>query len=272
VFLFFTLLNIAWVLCGRQGLPLTQYLELPAWPLRWLQQPWSIVTYMLLHADVLHLLFNMIWLYAFGRLFQAFYTQRQLRGLYLLGGIVGGAVFMLAYNVFPYFSQSANYYASGLIGASAAVMAIMMATVCHAPEYRLQFMFIGSVRLKYVALFMVLTDLLFMTSDNAGGHIAHLGGVLAGWAYARSLSHGRDLTAWINKMIDAVLGLGQRQPKRKKPKMEGHFGGRASDYTYNANRRQKSEEVDRILEKLKKSGYDSLSEDEKKSLFDASKR
>jgi hypothetical protein len=111
-----------------------------------------------------------------------------------------------------------------------------------------------------------------MTSDNAGGHIAHLGGVLAGWAYARSLSHGRDLTAWINKMIDAVLGLGQRQPKRKKPKMEGHFGGRASDYTYNANRRQKSEEVDRILEKLKKSGYDSLSEDEKKSLFDASKR
>jgi membrane associated rhomboid family serine protease len=272
VYLFFTLLNILWVLCQRQGLPLVQYFELPAWPLRWLQQPWSLVTYMFVHADVWHLLFNMCWLYIFGQLFLVSHSSRHFRGVYLLGGLVGGLAYMLAYNVFPYFRESAGYYGSGLVGASAAVLALVMATALRSPDYRLRFLLIGYVRLKYVALFVVLFDLLFITSDNAGGHIAHLGGALAGWAFAAGLNRGRDLTAGINWIWDTIEGLVHRPAPRKRAKMEGHFGGRAHDYSYNATRRQKSEEVDRILEKLKKSGYDSLSEEEKKSLFDASKR
>jgi membrane associated rhomboid family serine protease len=248
VFLFLTLLNLAWTLCGRQGLPLEQYLQLPAWPLRWLHQPWSILTYMFVHADVWHLLFNMLWLYTFGQLFLATHSTRHFRQLYLLGGIAGGVLFMLAYNVFPYFRESVGYTQAGLVGASAAVLALVVATAVQQPDYRLRFALIGFVRLKYVALFVVLADLLFLTADNAGGHIAHLGGALAGWLFARRLS----------------------RPQR--PRMEVHMGKHAADYSYNARRQQQNDRVDRILEKLKKSGYNSLTDVEKKSLFDASRR
>jgi membrane associated rhomboid family serine protease len=272
VYLFFTLLNIAWVLCCRQGAELTRYFELPAWPQRWLMQPWSLLTYMFLHADVLHLLFNMLWLYSFGQLFLSSHSERHFRGVYLLGGIVGGVFFMLAYNVFPYFRESVGYYSAGLVGASAAVLALVVATAVRMPDFRIRLLLIGELRLKYLALIVVVADLLFVTSDNAGGHIAHLGGALAGWWFASSLTRGRDVTRWINAVWDGVEGLFHRRPKRRKPKMEAQFGGRAQDYSYNTRQRQQSEEVDRILEKLKKSGYESLTDEEKKRLFDASKR
>jgi membrane associated rhomboid family serine protease len=271
VYLFFTLLNIAWMLCCREGAQIERYFEMPAWPMRWLMQPWGVVTYMFVHADLLHLAFNMLWLYTFGQLFLTTHSTRHFRGVYLLGGLTGGVMFMLAYNVFPYFRESAGYYYAGLVGASAAVLALVVATAMRAPDYRLRFLLIGYVRLKYVALFVVLADLLLVTSSNAGGHIAHLGGALAGWAFAAGLARGRDITAWINAVWDGVETAYSRLT-RKRPKMEGHFGGRAKDYSYNAQRRQQSDQVDRILEKLKKSGYNSLTEDEKKSLFDASKR
>ena len=177
---------------------------------------------------------------------------------------------MIAYNVFPYFSDSLYY--SYLLGASASVLAIVVATAVRAPEYRVNFMFIGTVRLKYVALFMVVTDLLFMTSGNAGGHIAHLGGALAGWWFASGLSRGHDATSWINRCLDCFSeGLSFRR-QSKNPKMKGHYGDKAKDYDYNARKKQQSEEIDRILDKLKKSGYNSLTTEEKKSLFDASKK
>jgi hypothetical protein len=133
-------------------------------------------------------------------------------------------------------------------------------------------MFIGTVRLKYVALFMVVTDLLFMTSGNAGGHIAHLGGALAGWWFASGLTRGHDATAWINRFIDWVASGFTVHRSPKKPKMKVHYGDKAKDYEYNARKKQNSDEIDRILDKLRKSGYDSLTSDEKKSLFDASKK
>lgn len=177
---------------------------------------------------------------------------------------------LIAYNVFPYFSDSLYY--SYLLGASASVLAIVVATAVRAPEYRVNFMFIGTVRLKYVALFMVVTDLLFMTSGNAGGHIAHLGGALAGWWFASGLSRGHDATSWINRCLDCFSeGLSFRR-QSKKPKMKVHYGDKAKDYDYNARKKQQSEEIDRILDKLKKSGYNSLTTEEKKSLFDASKK
>lgn len=133
-------------------------------------------------------------------------------------------------------------------------------------------MFIGDVRLKYVALAVVVLDLLFVTSGNAGGHIAHLGGALAGWWFASSLQKGPDLTKWINNFIDWLSGGFKIHKTSKKPKMKVSKGGKAQDYDYNARKKQQSEEIDRILEKLKKSGYGSLTTEEKKSLFDASKK
>ena len=133
-------------------------------------------------------------------------------------------------------------------------------------------MFIGAVRLKYVALFVVLIDLLFVTSGNGGGHIAHLGGDLAGWWFASSLAKGKDVTRWINSCLDVVSGTFHFKKTPKKPKMKVDKGGKTADYKYNARKKQQSEEIDRILDKLKQSGYSSLTTEEKKRLFDASKK
>lgn len=270
IFVVTTLISVFLMLFNWDATFWLQYLELPAWLPLFLKQPWSLVTYMFLHAGALHLLFNMLWLYWFGQLFLSFYSSRHFRGLYILGGLCGGLLYMLAYNVFPYFS---NYlYGSFLLGASASVLAIVVATAVRSPEYRVNFMFVGAVRLKYVALFVVLTDLLFVTSGNGGGHIAHLGGALAGWWFARSLQKGTDITGWINKVFDALSGGIKLKRPAKKPKMKVEKGGRTADYDFNARKKQQSEEIDRILDKLKKSGYSSLTTEEKKRLFDASKR
>lgn len=270
VFVVTTLVSVFLMLFNQDATSWLQYLELPAWIPLFLSQPWTLVTYMFLHAGVLHLLFNMLWLYWFGQMFLSLYSARHFRGLYILGGLCGGLLYMLAYNVFPYFS---NYlYGSFLLGASASVLAIVVATAVRSPEYRVNFMFIGSVRLKYVALFVVLTDLLFVTSGNGGGHIAHLGGALAGWWFAASLQKGTDVTQWINKVCDWFSeGIKFKRPTGK-PKMKVEKGGRAADYEYNARKKQQDEEIDRILDKLKKSGYTSLTTEEKKRLFDVSKR
>lgn len=247
-----------------------EWLELPAWLPQFIKQPWSLVTYMFLHAGLFHLLFNMLWLYSFGQLFLMFFSARHFRGLYFLGGFCGGLLYMLAYNVFPYFSS--YLYGSYLLGASASVIAIVIATAIREPEFRVSLLFFGQVRLKYLALIMIITDLLFVTSNNAGGHIAHLGGALAGWWFAAGLRKGTDVTKWINQAIDWLLGGWKVKRASKKPKMKVHYGGRANDYEYNARKKEQDEEVDRILDKLKKSGYGSLTTEEKKRLFDASKR
>lgn len=270
IFVITTLVNVFLILFNWEHTVWLQYMELPAWLPQWIIQPWSLFTYMFLHAGALHLLFNMLWLYWFGQLFLAFFSARHFRGLYVLGGLCGGLFYMLAFNVFPYFST--YIYGSYLMGASASVLAIVVATAVREPEYQVNFMLIGSVRLKYVALFMVITDLLFVTSGNGGGHIAHLGGALAGWWFAWSLRNGRDVTKWLNTVMDWFSrGISFKRPIPKS-KMKATRGGKADDYDYNARKKQQSEEIDRILEKLKKSGYASLSTEEKKRLFDASKR
>ena len=270
VFVLVTLVLVFMRLFNADGTALVGYLQLPA-SLGWFaRQPWSLVTYMFLHVDLLHILFNMLWLYWFGRLFLLFFSAKHLRGLYLLGGICGGLLYMLAYNVFPYFENQLPRAVA--LGASASVLAIVVATACRQPNYSLQLFLFGSLRIKYLAFIMVLTDLMLITSDNAGGHIAHLGGAMAGWAFATCLDKGHDLTAWINRALDAPGKL--LRASARKPKMKLHYGGKSArnmDYEYNARKKEQSDEIDRILEKLKKSGYGSLTTEEKKRLFDASK-
>ena len=270
VFVVTTLVSVVLMLFNWGDMSWMNFLQLPAYLPKFLVQPWTLFTYMFLHAGALHLLFNMLWLYWFGQLFLAFFSARHFRGLYLLGGLCGGLLYMLAYNVFPYFGP--YIYGSYLLGASASVLAIVVATAVREPEYRVNFMFIGAVRLKYVALFMVVTDLLFVTSGNGGGHIAHLGGALAGWWFAKSLQKGHDITRWINQVFDWFSGGIKISRPAKNPKMKVNRGGKSDDYDYNARKKQQSEEIDRILDKLKQSGYASLTTEEKKRLFDASKK
>ena len=269
-FLATALIHIALLLFNVDGHVVTQWLELPASPTRFLLQPWSLLTYMFLHEGILHILFNMLWLYWFCNMFLSVFTARQLRGLYVLGGICGGLLYMLAYNVFPYFQPHREY--SLLIGASASVLAIVAATAYREPNYPIRLFLLGTLRLKYLALIVFAMDLLLITSENAGGHIAHLGGALAGLYFAARLDKGRDLTAWINRAIDALAALLRPRPRKPKMKVHYHSGTRQQDYDYNARQKAQSDEIDRILDKLRKTGYEGLSDDEKRSLFDASKR
>lgn len=267
-FVLVSLVSIILMLFKIPAVAWVNYLELPADFGRFIFQPWSIITYMFMHAGLLHILFNMLWLYWFGRLFLQFFSSRHLRGLYVFGGIVGGIFYMLAYNIFPYFETLVSN--SYLLGASASVLAIVLATAEREPNYPVQFMFIGTVRLKYVAVFMIVLDLLFMTSGNAGGHIAHLGGALAGWWFASGLRQGYDVTAWINAIVDFFSG--NRTGRSRKPKMKVYYSDKQKDYEFNARKKERSDEIDRILDKLRQSGYASLTDEEKKSLFDASKK
>lgn len=272
VFVVTTLINILLQLFNRSAAGIFELLALPASFTRFIIQPWSIITYMFMHAGFMHILFNMLWLYWFGQLFLYFFSGKHLRGLYILGGICGGILYMVAYNVFPYFRPMAEI--STMVGASASVLAIVVATAYREPNYPVRLLLFGTVRLKYLALIVVLTDLLFITSANAGGHIAHLGGALSGLWFASSLGKGKDITVWINKALDGIASLFSKKTYQRKPKMKVHYGNysREQDYQYNARKKAQSEEVDRILDKLKKSGYESLSTEEKKSLFDASKK
>lgn len=259
-------------LFNRSAAGIFELLALPASFTRFILQPWSLFTYMFMHAGFMHILFNMLWLYWFGQLFLYFFSGKHLRGLYILGGICGGLLYMISYNLFPYFRPMVEV--STMVGASASVLAIVVATAYREPNYPVRLFLFGTIRLKYLALIVVLTDLLFITSGNAGGHIAHLGGALAGLWFAASLSKGTDITVWINRILDGVSSLFYKKNWKRKPKMKVHYGNysREQDYDYNARKKAQSDEVDRILDKLKKSGYESLTTEEKKSLFDASKK
>ena len=267
IFLLTTLLDVFLRLMDVHY-PFLRWGECPAGFAQLLRQPWSLVTYMFVHADVWHILFNMLWLYWFGQMFRYFFSDRHLCGLYILGGLCGGLLYMAAYNVFPYFRPFVG--SSYLLGASASVLAIAVATAVREPDYRVNLLFLGSVRLKYLTLVLVLLDVMLAASGNAGGHIAHLGGALAGYWFAVAFRRGYDPTAWINRVIDFFAG--RCVPRRRKPKMKVHYGKHAADYDYNARRRGREEEIDRILDKLKKSGYGSLTAEEKQALFDESKR
>lgn len=273
LFVVTTLIEVLLNLFNRTAAGFLEVLALPASVERWMEQPWSLLTYMFMHAGFIHILFNMLWLYWFGTLFLYFFSSKHLRGLYLIGGLFGGLLYMLAYNVFPFFEE--HLMEATLVGASASVLAIVSAMAYREPNYPIRLFLFGTIRLKYLALIVFGTDLLLMTSSNAGGHIAHLGGALGGLCFAMALKRGTDLTAWVNKVIDTMGGwLTTGWSFKRKPKMKVHYhkGGRQQDYDYNAHKKEQSDEIDRILDKLKKSGYNSLTTEEKKSLFDASKR
>lgn len=271
VFVLVSVVQIGFMLFRQDLSPLLRYAELPASISKFCTQPWSILSYMFMHAGVLHLLFNMLWLYWFGMLFLQFFSAKHLRGLYVFAGICGGLLYMLAYNVFPLFIPMTNF--SYLVGASAAVLGIVTAMAFREPDYPINLLFFGMLRLKYLALIVIGLDLLFINADNAGGHIAHLGGALAGLWFAWSLQKGNDLTKWINGFIDKTIDLFQHKSSPKKTKMEAHFGGKQKeDSNAYTEKKAQDEEIDRILEKLKKSGYESLTAEEKKALFNASHR
>jgi membrane associated rhomboid family serine protease len=265
VFIIIRLWGVYFPRFNMQEVSLLSYMQMPPSPVLFLYKPWTLLTYMFTHFDFLHILFNMLLLYWFGKIFLQFFSLRQLSGLYILGGIAGGLLFMMTYNVFPYFRALDADHA--LMGASASVMAIVFAVSFYRKGYYITLLFLGRIRLIYLALGVFLFDLLAITSNNAGGHIAHIGGALLGIWFASRMATGKDLTKSLNRLIDAVVNLGKR-----KPKLHVSYKRNETHYEYNARKQAMNNEIDAILDKLKRSGYAGLSSEEKKKLFDASKR
>jgi hypothetical protein len=211
-------------------------------------------------------MFTLFW---FGRIFLMYFSEKQLVGLYLIGGLMAALVYVVAYNLFPYYAPTLHQ--SLLLGASGSIMAIIVATAFRSPDMELQVLFLGSVKLKYIAIFFVITSLFGITSNNGGGELAHLGGALAGYLFVVSLRQGKDLTKGISMILDTISNLfGPRKLKVKHNPTRRN--SRMSDAEFNMNKVRKMAEIDKILDKIKTSGYESLSVDEKKKLFEQGKK
>lgn len=232
---------------------LQEQLSMPAYLPALAVKPWTIITYMFSHKGLFHIFFNMLWLFWMGRIFEEYLNNRQFTFTYFAGGISGALLFILFYNIFPAFSD--NIYSALLIGASASVMAIVVATATLLPNYTIQLLLFGSVRLKYLAIVYVLLDVLAIAGVNAGGSIAHLGGAALGYIFITRLQKGDDWSKWFI-----------RKPKLKP------IPNRSAKVKNVSSRLPDQDAIDRILDKISKSGYESLTKEEKQQLFNASKK
>ncbi|MCQ2208829.1 MAG: rhomboid family intramembrane serine protease [Paludibacteraceae bacterium] len=243
--------------------PWVNFLMLPSDLNAFILHPWTIITYMFMHTSFIHILFNVLMLYWFGQLFMTFFNQRDLVGVYVIGGLAGGLFYLLAFNLVPYYIQHGSSY---LLGASASVMAIVVATAVMSPDYQVRIPLIGMIKIEWIAVASVLISLLGITSTNAGGELAHLGGALIGYIFAKEYKKGTNIVGWINKLIDWLVDLPKKKSKMK-VSYENQSAQRETDAEYNARKKQHNDEIDRILDKIKQSGYDSLSDNERKQLF-----
>ncbi|HLP50334.1 MAG TPA: rhomboid family intramembrane serine protease [Chitinophagales bacterium] len=237
-------------------------LETPASLNTLLYQPWSVFTYMFLHTSFMHVLFNMLWLYWFGEIFVLHIGDKKVLPLYLLGGLSGALIYILAYNLIPVFRPGAE--SALMLGASASIFAIVFAAATLNPEYEIGLMFIGPVKIKYIALVSLLLDIINIPYGNAGGYIAHIGGALSGFLYIRSLQGGFDLFG-IFKPVGNLF--------KRKPKLKATYKNESYQKPAQKNiGKTEQQRVDEILDKIARSGYDSLSKEEKDFLFNYSKK
>ncbi|MCG8410023.1 MAG: rhomboid family intramembrane serine protease [Bacteroidales bacterium] len=265
VFLAVKLLGVVYLLLSiSSDFSLVSILSVPADLHKLLYKPWTIFSYMFLHKEFLHILFNMLWLYWFGLFFLNYFDEKKLLSVYLLGGLSGAALYIIAFNLLPAFSNVLPE--SYALGASASVIAIVIAVTTYAPNREIQLMFIGSVKLKYIALFTIIIDILGIASDNSGGHIAHLGGALFGYLYVSQMKKGRNISRGFDHFMDKVFSAFKPRQKFKVT-----YKRPANDFEYNKNKAATQKEIDAILDKVAKSGYDSLSKAEKEILFKNSK-
>lgn len=236
-------------------------------------KPWTLITYFFMHSmnDFFHILFNMLVMYWFGIIFTEFLGDKKLVALYFLGGIAGGLAYLLMYNVVPFYKENMDSI-SGLIGASACVYAIVVGAATIAPEYKINLLFVGPVRIKYLAAVYIFLSLIQSAGSNAGGEIAHLGGALMGFSYVTLLKKGTDLgspmyamTRFFNNLMksDRKLKVVHRSKKSKSSNKKS---------TSNSSSQPTQGSVDEILDKISDRGYEGLTQEEKEILFKASQR
>jgi len=230
-----------------------------------LLRPWTLITYMFTHKDIWHILFNMLWLYSFGRIFLEYLDQRKLVAVYLLGGLSGALVYILSFNIFPAFTGVLAD--SAAIGASASVMAIVIAISAYVPDYTVQLFLFGRIKIKYLALAIFVFTSIMDFSVNSGGKLAHIGGAFFGYLYILNLKHGRDMGKGFNSIIDFFVTIFKPGKKLKVTHKKV-----ATEYEYNKIKVEQQKTINHILDKISKGGYDSLTKEEKETLFKESQK
>ena len=225
-----------------------------------LYKPWTLFTYGFLHANFIHILLNLIALYFIGNLFMQYFTPKSLLSFYTLGTLFGGLIFIISYNLFPALIKDADN--SILIGASAGISAIFIGMATYMPNYQLKFPLIGFVKLWHLALIWVALDILQIPIGNAGGRLAHIGGALFGFLYVQQVS---------NKEIDIFKSIKSLFIKKEKSLKTVYKSGnkKATKQVVKPNNQK---EIDAILDKIGKSGYDTLTKSEKDFLFKQGKK
>jgi len=270
VFLVFLIVGtpLSWMGYGWLEQWTLYYLSLPSQPLELLTKPWTLITYFFTHEGFFHILFNMLNLYWFGMLLNEYLGSRRLLSLYVLGGLAGGLLFILMYNLLPGFTQRSGQ----LIGASASVLAIVVAAATLLPNFTFNLLLFGPVKIKYIAAALVLMSWAFAheSSGNAGGNIAHLGGAFIGWLFVKQLQRGSDMGRPVLAVTDFFANLFKRKPKLRVTH-SSYSGPRPKANGSGAVKPDQSE-IDRILDKISSSGYESLSKEEKQKLFQASQK
>ena len=265
VFTIIKFLNVFAFLMQKDTFDIILFLGLPADISNLIIKPWTIITYMFTHESFIHLLFNLLWLYFSGKIFLKYLNYKQLISTYFLGGAFGGLMYIFAFNFFPVFEEKLTF--SIAIGASASVLAILIAISSYIPNYSVNINLIGNIKLKHIAFISIFIDILSIPKGNSGGHIAHLGGALYGFLYINQLKKGKDWSNWFNRIFDYLTTFlfYQRIAKNKKSRFK-------SDYKWNKEKNLSKNEIDKILDKISKSGYESLNKKEKEILFKASKK
>ncbi len=240
---------------------LLEYLAVPADPLHLPFRFWTVITYMFLHVEFFHILFNLLWFYWFGKIFLEYFDQRYLLINYIAGGLAGAVMYIVFYNSFPLFESVVPV--SKLMGASAAVMAVVAAVAFYVPNYTIQLFLVGRIKVFYIAMALFILDFFMIAGDNAGGHLAHIGGALWGYIFVLLYSKGYRFR----------LKNGFKNPFAKPKMKKSYTSGRpVSDEEYRRRKIEEQEQIDAILDKIKLSGYKSLTASEKELLFRASKK
>lgn len=246
------------------------YVQLPSSPGVLLTRPWTLLTYMFAQYDLMHIVFNLLWFYWFGTLFRMVSTPRQMLALYIYGGLGGAVMFLLAYNLIPTFAYTHGW----LIGSSASVIAIVTATAILMPDFRMHLLFIGSVSLKWIAIATIGLVLIGVTGSNAGGEFAHIGGVIVGAWYGLMMKRGQDITRPLNRLFDMFVNgwhsITSIRLRNKTP--ESSYKYQSSSASSPSIDDDDRAQLDEILDKIKKSGYAALTPEERKRLFDVSRR
>jgi membrane associated rhomboid family serine protease len=228
-------------------------------------RPWTLITYMFAHKDIWHILFNMLWLYWFGRIFLEYLDGRKLVAVYLLGGICGALVYILSFNIFPVFTGIVAD--SVAIGASASVMAVVISIAAYVPDYTMNLLLLGRIKIKYMALAIFILTSILDFSVNSGGKLAHIGGAFFGYFYIMNLRHGHDIGKGINRIIDFFATL--FKPRKK---LRVTHKKVPDEFEYNKIKAEHQKRINRILDKISKGGYDSLTKEEKETLFKESQK